>query len=177
MRFEILALIMHYTIGVKKMNHLPRGQIQHKGKSYLSVASAAQLMGTSRTSVKRWFVKGFILGVYIPGGRKRTGHLYILKDSLSNGLRKFQCMVCGKTVKSVRMRDPDKKHFCSKKCCDKWWNFHWPVRANGKRNGRNHIKVRGKRRRKISPRENAWNKRRLNGRNNGRPNHNGRISR
>lgn len=117
--------------------NLSRDQIQRRGKTYLSVAAAARLIRTSRTTIKRWFVKGYIRGLHMPGGRSRVGHLYILKDSLSNGIRQFTCEVCGKTVRSKLKRDLEKRHFCSKKCCDKWWNFHWPVNANGKRNGRN----------------------------------------
>jgi len=113
-----------------------KGHILHRNKIYVSAAQAGQMMGVSRTTIKRWHSRGVLHGILIGSRRNRRGRLYILKDALDKSLLKYQCTVCGREVQSPTLRDPAKNHFCSKKCCDKWWNIYRPVRSDGTRDNR-----------------------------------------
>ena len=84
-------------------------------------------MGVSTTTIKRWHSKGLVKGISLGSRKSKSGRLYILKSGLSRAMLEYNCMVCGKVVMSRTYRDPVKRRFCSKKCCDKWWNIYRPV--------------------------------------------------
>lgn len=118
------------------MPHRCIGSVLHEGDEYVRPSHAGRMVGVSGSTITRWFNKGLLQGIYLPAKRGSRDVLYILKESLTENLHDFECMMCGKTVKTKRHKSRRQNRFCSDKCCNKWWNKKRPVNSNGVRKDR-----------------------------------------